>query len=61
MSWVLFFVMITSDGEFVNRGIGSYATVDECFYAMDEYVAQLPDEEPYNWDFVCLQDPGYKA
>jgi hypothetical protein len=61
MTWILFFVMLTPEGEFYNERVDEFNTMDECYYAMAEVAASFPDIEPLNWDFVCLQNPGMAA
>ena len=61
VNWILFFVMLTPTGEFYNEKIDSFDNMDDCYYTMEEIASQFPDNEPWNWDFVCLQDSGIAA
>lgn len=53
--------MLTPTGEFYNEKIDSFDNMDDCYYTMEEIASQFPDNEPWNWDFVCLQDSGIAA
>jgi hypothetical protein len=57
-TWYLVFIMMLPSGSIDTLIVNNYDSMDECYYAMDEYVYNIPDleEMEYNWDFVCLEN-----
>ena len=63
MKWVLVFIMLTPSGELVHDTIDTYDTIDECMISMDDIIFSngYDEIEPYNCDFIFLQDVRHRA
>ena len=57
-TWYLVFIMMLPSGDIDTLIVNNYDSMDECYYAMDDYVYGIPNLEDmeYNWDFVCLHN-----
>ena len=55
-SWLLVFIMLTKAGEIETHEVDSFTSLEKCFEAMEVIVYEAGDPEPFNWDFVCLED-----
>lgn len=55
--FLLVFIALTPQGQLDTTIVSEHASMEECFYAMDNFVMNADvDEYPMNWDFVCLED-----
>lgn len=54
-TFMLVFVALTPVNEVETVVVNEYPSLEACYDAIDSYLPDGIPDEPWNWDFVCLQ------